>query len=107
MKAVILIFKHATFILPSYSSTKSALTQAEIDFWASKNDLKIQEHLVASSHEDSVEQFAHFIMATHIGLFILTFVKITSHQAFTSNHLSLLLKRVQRKDHEFSDSKVV
>ena len=84
MKAAILIFKHATFICASNSSAKSALTQAEIDFWASKNDLKIQEHLVASSHEHSVEQFVHFIMATDIGLFILTFVKIISHQAFTS-----------------------
>ena len=57
---------------------------AEMDFWASKIDLKIQEHLVASSYENSVEQFTHFIMATDIGLFILTSVKTISYQAFTS-----------------------
>ena len=84
MEAVILIFKHANFLKHSNLSTESALTHAEMDFWASKIDLKIQEHLVASSHQDSVEQFAHFIMATDIGLFILAFVKIISHQAFTS-----------------------
>ena len=84
MKAVILIFKHATFLRTSNSSAKLALTHAEIDYWASKIDLKIQEHLVASPHEDSVEQFAHFIMATDIGLSILTSVKISSHQAFAS-----------------------
>ena len=55
-----------------------------MDFWASKVDLKIQEHLVASSYKDFVEQFAHFIMATDIGLFILVSGKIISHQAFTS-----------------------
>ena len=60
------------------------MTYADIDFWASKIDMKIQEHLLASSHENSVEQLAHFIMATDIGLFILTSVKIISHQAFTS-----------------------
>ena len=84
VKAVILIFKHATFLHLSNSSAESALTYAEKDFWASKIDLKIQEHLVASSHNNSVEQFAHFIMATDIGLFILASVKIISHQAFTS-----------------------
>ena len=60
------------------------MTYADIDFWASKIDMKIQEHLVASFHENSIEQFAHFIMATDIGLFILTSVQIISHQAFTS-----------------------
>ena len=84
VKAVILISKHATLIKQSCLSSESALTHAEMDFWASKIDLKIQEHLVASSHEDSVEQFTHFIMATDIGLFILTSVKTISYQAFTS-----------------------
>ena len=55
MKAVILIFKHANFLKLSNLSAKSALTQAEMDFWGSKIDLKIQEHFVASSHENSVE----------------------------------------------------
>ena len=84
VKAVILIFKHATFLHLSNLSAASALTHAEMDYWASKIDLTIQEHLVASSNEDSVEQFAHFIMATDFGLFILASVKIISHQAFTS-----------------------
>ena len=84
MKAVILIFKHATTLYPSKLLAESALIHAEIDFWASKTDMKIQEHLVASSHEYSVEQYAHFIMATDIGLFILTSVKIISHPAFAS-----------------------
>ena len=78
MKAVILIFKYATFLWTLSSSAKSALTHAEIDYWTSKIDLKIQEHLVASPYGDSVEQLAHFIMATDIGLFILTIVKIIS-----------------------------
>ena len=84
VKAVILIFKHASFLRFSNLSAESALTHAEMDFWASRIDLKIQEHLVASSHEHSVEQFAHFIMASDIGLFILASVKKISHQAFTS-----------------------
>ena len=84
MEAVILIFKHATFLCLSNSSAESALTYAEMDYWASKVDLKIQEYLVASSHEDPLEQFTHFIMVTDIGLFILASVKIISHQAFTS-----------------------
>ena len=84
MKAVILILKHATLLHLSNLSEESALTHAEMDFWASKIDLRIQEHLVASSDKDSVEQFACFIMATDIGLFILTSVKIVSYQAFTS-----------------------
>ena len=84
MEAVILIFKHATFLRLSNLSAESALTYAEMDYWASKIDLKIQEYLMASSHENSVDQFADFIMATDIGLFIFAFVKIISHQAFTS-----------------------
>ena len=83
-KAVILIFKHATSLRLSSLSGESALTHAEMDFWASKIDLTIQEHLVASSHENTVEQFADFIMATDIGLFILASVNIISHWSFTS-----------------------
>ena len=79
MKAVIIIFKHATFLKLSSSSTESALTHAEVDFWASKIDMKIQEHLVASVHENSVELHADFIKATDIGLFVLVSVKISSH----------------------------
>ena len=84
VEAVILIFKHATVLRLSGLSEESALTHAEMDFWASKIDLKIQEHLVTCSYENLVEQFADFIMATDIGLFIPASVKIFSHQAFTS-----------------------
>ena len=77
VEALIIIFKHATFLTLSNSSGESALTHAEMDFWASKIDLTIQEHLVAFSHQNSVEQFADFIMATDIGLFILASVKIS------------------------------
>ena len=84
VKAVILIFKHATFLRLSSSSGESALTNAEKHFWASKIDLNIQEHLLGSSHENTVEQIADFIMATDIGLFIPASAKIFSHQAFTS-----------------------
>ena len=70
VKAVILIFKHATFLRLSGESGESALTHAEKHFWASKMDLKIQEHLVTCSYENLIEQFADFIMATDIGLFI-------------------------------------
>ena len=97
VEAVIIIFKHATFLRLSSSSAKSALTQAEIDFWASKIDLKIQEHLVASFHENSVEQFADFIMTTDIGLFILSSFKITSHHLFTSIILVLYWKECKEK----------
>ena len=69
-----------------------------MDFWASKIDLKFQKHLVASSHENSVEQFADFIMATDIGLFILLFVKIISHQAFTSIILVFYWKVYRKND---------
>ena len=76
MEAIIIIFKHATLLKVSSSSAESALTQAEMDFCTSKIDLKIQEYLVACSHVTSVEKFADFIMATDIGLFILSLVRL-------------------------------
>ena len=97
MEAVIIIFKHATFLKLSNLSAESALTHAEMNFWASKVDLKIQEHLVASFHENSVQQFADFIMATDIGLFILASVRIISHQAFTSIILVFYSKECKEK----------
>ena len=39
--AVIIIFKHATYLKLSSSSAESTLTHAEMDFWSSKIDLKI------------------------------------------------------------------
>ena len=101
VEAVIIIFKHATFLKPSNSSVEAALTHAEMDFWASKIDLKIQEYLMASSHENSVDQFADFIMATDIGLFIVVSFKIISHQAFTSINLVFYVKECKEKIIDF------
>lgn len=67
MTAVILILKHATFLLPLGISWQSALVHADHDYQQANIDLKIQEHLAASSQEHSVEQLASFIMATDIG----------------------------------------
>ena len=100
MKAAILIFKHATFLHLSNSSASSALTQADVDYCTSNIDLKIQEHLVASAHEHSVEKFAHFIMTTDIGLFILASVKVISHQALLVPSQSSVEKSA-KKDHWF------
>jgi len=70
MLAVIIIFKHATFLKSSqessYEVNKLVLIQAEKDYQAGDIKLKIQQHLEASSQEHTVEQFAHFIMATDI-----------------------------------------
>jgi hypothetical protein len=82
LKAVILILKHATFLRLSNLSPESALTHAELDYQKANIDLKIQQHLMASSQEHSVKQFASFIMATDLGWFILASVSIISHQAF-------------------------
>ncbi len=81
MEAVILILKHATFLRLSDSTSESAITRAELDYREANIDLKIRQYLTASSQEHSVEQFAGFIMATDIGLFILASVKLISHQA--------------------------
>ena len=80
VEAVILILKHATSLWLSNES-ESALTLAELDYQKANIDLKIQEYLKASSPKHSVEEFAHFIMATEIGMLIIAFVIIISHQA--------------------------
>ncbi|KAH9028581.1 hypothetical protein EDB85DRAFT_1970249, partial [Lactarius pseudohatsudake] len=64
--AVILIFKHATFLRLSIIASKSALTRAEQDYRDANIDSSIQQYLTASSQEHSVELFAAFIMATDI-----------------------------------------
>jgi hypothetical protein len=76
---VILILKHATLLRQSHEP-EGALTQAVLDFEASNIDLKIQEYLKTFSSED---QFAGFIKATEIGVFILLFVTTISYQAFS------------------------
>ncbi len=84
MEAVILILKHATLLRPSNLLPESTLTQAELDYREANIDLKIQQHLTASSQEHTVELFAGFVMATDIGSFILASGRILSHQAFSA-----------------------
>jgi hypothetical protein len=81
VEAVILILKHATFLILSKGS-KSALTLAELDYCKANIGLNIQQYLKASS-EHSAEEFAKFIMATEIGMFIVAFMIIIAHQAFS------------------------
>jgi hypothetical protein len=82
VEAVILILKHATFLMLSKGS-KSALTLAELDYCKANIGLNIQQYLKASSSEHSAEEFAQFIMATEIGMFIVAFMVIIAHQAFS------------------------
>jgi hypothetical protein len=81
VKAVILILKHATFLRLSNSS-KPALACADVDYREANIDLTIQRCFMESLPEQSVGQFASFIMATEIGLFLFASLTITSHQAF-------------------------
>ena len=74
LEAVILILKHATFLRLSNLSSESALACADLHYQEANIDLKIQEYLT-SSQEKSIMLFVNFIMATDIGLFILTYVK--------------------------------
>ena len=68
VEAVILILKHATFLLLSGLLPEPAVTQAELDYQKANIDLKIQQHLASSSTEvQSVEQLTSFIMATDFG----------------------------------------
>ena len=78
VQAVILILKHATFIQLSASNT-SALTQSELDYQQANIGLKIQQHLMGTSPEDSINDLVIFIMATDIGSSILSSVPIVSH----------------------------
>ncbi|KAN0134535.1 hypothetical protein V8E53_007681 [Lactarius tabidus] len=64
--AVIIILKHATFLLLSNLSPKSALTQAETDYQAGNIGSEIQQFLTASPQSSSIKQFASFIKANEI-----------------------------------------
>ena len=83
VEAVILVLKHATFIHLSKSGLnldiKSSLAHADVHYEEANIDMKIQEFL-KTSQAPSVMQFVDFIMATEIGLFIFTSVKLISHQ---------------------------
>jgi hypothetical protein len=85
VEAIMLILKHATFLRFSDTSRHSVLTIAEQNYQQANMDLKIQQHLAEpseDSEEHSVEKLAEFILATDIGLFILTSFKIISYQDF-------------------------
>jgi hypothetical protein len=82
--AVIIILKHATFLLLSNLLSKSALTQAEEDYQAVNMKLNIQQFLLASPQNHSIEQVASFIKANDIGLYILAPIHIISYQAFSA-----------------------
>ena len=69
VKAVILILKHAT-TLRLLKDPKEALTKAGLDYQEANIDLKIQKYLRVFTTQNSVQNFADFIMATSIGLFI-------------------------------------
>jgi hypothetical protein len=75
MQALIIIMKHATFLRLSNMMPKPALIQAELDFQKANIDLKIQQYLLASSQEHSIELYTRFIMATDIGWFIFASVE--------------------------------
>ncbi|KAN0134472.1 hypothetical protein V8E53_007618 [Lactarius tabidus] len=64
--AVIIILKHATFLLLSNLSSDSALTQAETDYQAGNIGSEIQQFLRASPQSPSKEQLASFIKANDI-----------------------------------------
>jgi hypothetical protein len=81
VEAVILILRHAAFLQLSNES-EAALTQAELDYQESTIDLKIQEYLEAFASED-VSQFAGFIKATEIGVFVLLSVTTISYETIS------------------------
>ena len=90
VEVVILILKHAT-ILQLSNNPEKALTLAEQGYKKAMVDSKIQEYLKTLTPEDSVEQFADFIMATNIGLFM--------HSSITTIfHLSLHSKQLHKED---------
>ena len=81
VQALLLIFKHVMFLRRS-NTTKSALNIAGMDYQKANIDLKIQDYLKASSPQHFIEEFASFIMATDIGMFIVAFIILISHHTF-------------------------
>ncbi|KAH9025908.1 hypothetical protein EDB84DRAFT_1579919 [Lactarius hengduanensis] len=77
LKAVILIFKRATFLRLEGLSPEPALTQAELDYRQANIDFNIRQHLTGSS-QDPVELSASFLMTIDIGSFTLASVNLIS-----------------------------
>jgi hypothetical protein len=92
VEVVILILKHATTLRLSNKSAQ-ALNLAELDYREANIDLKIQYHLMAFTPEDSVENFADFIIAINIGLFRCSSIPMTI------SHLSLQAELLHRENH--------
>jgi uncharacterized protein YqgC (DUF456 family) len=95
VKAVILILKHATLLRLS-NSLQSALTYAELDYQKANIDMAIQQYLMTSASEHSVEQSAAFIMGTDIGLFILPSVTFISLYPFSASIITEWLKHFSK-----------
>ena len=71
--------KHATLLNLSKWPRKLALRYADQQYQGANIDLKIQVHLTTTSQEQSVMLFEDFIMATDIGLFILSFTVLSKY----------------------------
>ena len=101
-QAVTFILKHATFLRHS-NLPESALMYAELDYQKANIDETIQQHLITHGSEHSVEQFASFIMSTHIGLCTVPFPTSKSYHPFSSSTkwLKHFLK-AEAKSHEVS-----
>jgi hypothetical protein len=82
--AVIIILKHATFLLLSNLSSKAALTQAETDYQEGNMRSEIQQFLTASPQSPSNEQCASFIKAKDIGIFIFAPIHTISYLDFSA-----------------------
>ena len=74
--AIILICKHAALLSLLGISTKLALTQAESDYQNANIASTIEDHLVASTQDYSIENSVDFLIKTHIGLSSLASTKI-------------------------------
>ncbi|KAF8264866.1 hypothetical protein EI94DRAFT_425813 [Lactarius quietus] len=81
VKAVILILKHASFLMQSSLASELALTHAGLDYQEADINFKIQQYLKASSLWHLFQNYAKFIMATDIGVFIVSFLTVISHQS--------------------------
>ena len=68
LKAVTLILKHATLLLPSDLQKKEALINVDLHYQKANIDESIQQYLTACASKLSVEQFASFVMDTDISL---------------------------------------
>ena len=100
-EAVILILKHATALQVSNLSAKLALVQAEWDYKEANIDSKIQEHIMASSQEPTVQTSAGFVMATNIGWLFLSLLRYYLIQVLEPSQ-SVVGTHRHGKDHWFN-----